>query len=164
MLFGVRHAGTTLARVVLSDRRLKVKVYIVIALDEDDDDYEIVDVFSNKEHAKALAVAVEGQVEEFSVRDAPRDIPDVKVFSIEMSRTGDAVVECLPPLTPRGYRHGVYIGFVTHKDCPWEKRDHWRLFGNVCADSKDEAVAKMVDIRHRILNGERPEGVEMGKN
>lgn len=126
--------------------------------------YNNVAAFSSRKRADEVAELIGGDVEVFEVKRKEFEDPGMDFFEAELTRTGECHVVKRSRLDEEGNRRKESSQFRTKKDEKWERRSYWRLYVHRYAESEEEVVKFCEDLRSRILDGERPEGVDMGEN
>jgi len=123
-------------------------------------------VYSEDQEASANEYArlIGGDVESYPLnRPVPED-PGMDYFHVEMKHNGSAEVQEDDRLAYSGERHESSAWLRTVKDEGWRRKSYWRLKWNGYALSPEHARRAANELRRQILAGQRPPGVDMGKN
>jgi len=130
-------------------------------------DYHIVAVYDETESKEAERVAelIGADVEEYEVNTLHPEDPGMDYFSVVMGKSGE-VIQCYTSVRiwEDGKCRDTEVCLRTKKDNKYERKSYWRLYWDGYAKSKEHAVKIISDIRRQILAGQRPKGVDMGKN
>lgn len=138
-------------------------------------DRKVAGVFSDEHQAKEAADLTGGSSERFILDGLDAKDPGMDFFFVEMSHSGKAErCHAKARLSDGrwtdedegvGQKWKPSVRLETHLDNPYQKRrSYWRLFWEGYAKSKEHAIREANEIRRQILAGQRPPGVDMGKN
>ena len=140
------------------------KVYIVMEGCYSDRSIEAVFTEDQENEANEYARLIGGDVEEFPLNIPVPDDPGLDFFIIKMRKDGSSYVGKEPRLKCNGEKCDSRVWLSTHKDIKWARKSHWVLYWRGYAKNQEHAVRSANEIRRQILAGQRPKGVDMGKN
>ena len=127
-------------------------------------DFGIIAAFSSKSRAEQVAALVLGQVDEYIIDPKGYADPGIDFFLVEVERSGKSMAQKLPRLSEDGNKSVPHVNFRTNLDRPFSRPSHWRIYWKGYAKSEEHAIREANEIRRQILAGQRPKGVDMGKN
>ena len=145
------------------------KVYLV-AIGEHSD-FSIAAAFSSKHRADGAAKLIGGEVNEYLVDPDGYVDPGLDFWELWLDRSGGITGPMMRSRlkggddkdhTARQRKGRIYLH--TELDYPGRESGYWALHWEGYAKSKENAICKSNEIRWQILAGQRPIGVDMGKN
>lgn len=149
---------------------MKSTVYLVSVGEYSD--YRILAAFSDAELAGKAAGLLAAGVETFTLDPDGFVDPGMDFWDLWMNRDGSIhAVQERSRLSPGDQldqtarpRAGRISLHAFQKDYKGDPCDHWTLCWSGYAKSKEHAIREANEIRRQILAGQRPPGVDMGKN
>jgi len=129
--------------------------------------YQIVAAFSEVRNADAeqCAELIGGEVEKYVLDQTQYEDPGMDFYNVDITHAGK--VDCcfaLPRLDGDGSKQQASIALRTHRDYPSERKSYWRLYWAGYAQSEEHARRSASQVHREILAGQRPAGVDFGKN
>lgn len=130
-------------------------------------DYGVRAVYSEDQRALAeeYTKLIGGEVEEYPLNEPAPEDPGLEWFAVYVEKSAKTQVQTRSRLDRDGNRREEKVMFRTYEDCPeYSRWSHWRLSWYGYAKSQEHAVCQANELRCQILAGQRPPGVDMGKN
>ena len=127
-------------------------------------DYGIIAAFSSETRADEVAELVGGEVESYTLDPQGYADPGIDFFMVEVKQNRESETQKLPRISDDGDILTPCAQFRTHADDGYGRKSYWRIYWKGYAKSEEHAVREINEIRRQILAGQRPAGVDMGKN